>query len=306
MPAFSTALRAQEVLDGIAAVVNDEVITFSQVRDLVGPVEKAARDSLKGNELVEKIKEIRLKAINDLIDRQLILQAFRKEKFNIPAHFIEERIATITREEFGGDRSAFTRTLAAQGFTLEKFKQMEMEKMIVQAMRGQMAKTDSSVPAGKIQEYYQAHRADFTSEDQVKLRMIQLRKGESGGEGRRKMLEEIREKIMGGAEFADLARMYSEDTAQEVGGDWGWVNRKTLNEDLTKIAFAMKPGQVSQILELGGSYYLLFVEGRKHAETKPLTAVRDDIEKKMLQEQRQAAQTEWVAKLRKKAYVKMF
>ena len=58
--AFQPRGHAQEVLDGIAAVVNDEVITFSQVRDLVGPIEKAAREQLKGNELVEKIKEIRL------------------------------------------------------------------------------------------------------------------------------------------------------------------------------------------------------------------------------------------------------
>ena len=64
--AFPPTGDAQEVLDGIAAVVNDDVITFSQVRDLVGPIEKAARDQLKGNELVEKVKEIRLKAINDL------------------------------------------------------------------------------------------------------------------------------------------------------------------------------------------------------------------------------------------------
>ena len=137
--AFPPNRDAQEVLDGIAAVVNDDVITFSQVRDLVGPIEKAARDQFKGNELVEKIKEIRLKAINDLIDRQLTLQEFKKQKFAIPEHFVDDRIATIIREEFGGDRAAFSRTLAAQGFTVEKFKQAETEKMIVSAMRSALA-----------------------------------------------------------------------------------------------------------------------------------------------------------------------
>ena len=298
--------RGQEVLDGIAAVVNDDVITFSQVRDLVGPIEKAAREQFKGNELVEKVKELRLKAINDLIDRQLILQEFRKQKFNIPEHFIDDRIATLTREEFGGDRSAFIRTLAAQGYTLEKFKQMETEKMIVQAMRGQMVKGDTAVPENKIVAYYGAHREEFTSEDQIKLRMIQIRKSDSDSEGRRKMIEEIREKIMGGSEFQDRARMYSEDSTQEPGGDWGWINRRTLNESLSKTAFAMKPGQVSQVIELGNSYFLLYIEAKKNAETKPLSAVRDDIEKKLLQEQRQAAHSAWVSKLRKKAYIKMF
>ena len=100
--------------------------------------------------------------------------------------------------------------------------------------------------------------------------------------------------------------MYSEDSTQEQGGDWGWINRRTLNESLSKTAFAMKPGQVSQVIELGNSYFLLYIEAKKNAETKPLSAVRDDIEKKLLQEQRQAAQSAWVSKLRKKAYIKMF
>src|SRR4051812_47631115 len=77
---FGGAARAQEVLDGVAAVVGNEVITFSQVRDLVGPKEKQARDTLKGEALMEKIKEIRLAAVNELINRQLILQEFAEMK----------------------------------------------------------------------------------------------------------------------------------------------------------------------------------------------------------------------------------
>src|SRR4051812_27146095 len=117
----SLPAHAQDVLDGIAAVVNDDVVTFSQVRELVGPKEKAARDTLKGNELVEKIKEIRLQAVNDLIDRQLILQEFKgmqKKGASIPDYVVEDRVQAIIREEFGNDRSAFMRTLAAQGYTI--------------------------------------------------------------------------------------------------------------------------------------------------------------------------------------------
>ena len=126
-----------------------------------------------------KSKRSGSKAINDLIDRQLTLQEFKKQKFNIPEHFVEDRIATIVREEFGGDRAAFTRTLAAQGFTVEKFKKAETEKMIVSAMRGQMVKGDSTVPRDKIQAYYNAHRDKYTSEEQIKLRMIAIREGEA-------------------------------------------------------------------------------------------------------------------------------
>ncbi|HEX8313184.1 MAG TPA: peptidyl-prolyl cis-trans isomerase [Chthoniobacteraceae bacterium] len=296
---------AQEVLDGIAAVVNDAVITFSQVRELVGAQEKAARETLKGEELVEKVKEIRLRAINDLIDRELILQEFKSKGFTIPDHFLEERISTIIREEFGGDRSAFVRTLAAQGYTLERFRQLEREKMIVQAMRSQNVKSDVLVPEPKVVAYYQKNTAAYSEEEQIKLRMITIRKSE-GSDSRRKMMEEIRQKIVEGAEFQDLARMYSEDSTQEAGGDWGWITRKTLNEELTKIAFSLKAGEVSKIIELGNSYYLLQVEAKKNATTKPLTEVRAEIEKKLIQEERQRTMQEWTAKLRKKAYIKLY
>ncbi|MBA2586702.1 MAG: hypothetical protein H0U99_09485, partial [Chthoniobacterales bacterium] len=66
-------------INGIAAVVNGDVITYSQVRDLVGPREKLLRSQFSGEELITKIKEVRGAALKDLIDRQLILQAFSKE-----------------------------------------------------------------------------------------------------------------------------------------------------------------------------------------------------------------------------------
>lgn len=298
--------RGQEVLDGIAAVVNDDVVTFSQVRELIGPVEKSARESLKGEELVAKIKEIRVKAINDLIDRQLILQEFRKNKFNIPEHFLEDRIGTIVREEFGGDRAAFVRTLHAQGYTLDKFKQLETDKMIVSAMRSQNVKNEVIVPESKITEYYQKNREEYAVEEQIHLRMIAIRKAETGADTRRAYIDEIRAKIIEGAEFGDLARMYSEDSTQDAGGDWGWINRKTLNESLAKIAFGMKAGQVSPVIELGNSYYVLYVEAKKNAQTRPMQEVRDEIQGKMMQQERQRRQEEWITKLRKKAYIKMY
>ena len=296
---------AQEVLDGIAAVVNNEVVTFSQVRELVASKEKSARDTYKGEELVAKIKEIRLAAINDLIDRLLILQEFKSKGFQIPDYFIDERVATIVREEFGNDRSAFIRTLAAQGFTLERFRELEKDKIIVQEMRRQAIKGSPTVSDAKIAEYYKLHADDYGTPEQLKLRTITLRRNPHNDSMHKQMLE-IREKIIGGAEFGDLARMYSQDDKQEAYGDWGWIDKRTLNESLSKAAFALKAGEVSKVIELAGSYYLLFAEAKKAAVTKPLKDVHDEIEKGLLQLERQRMQADWLAKLRKKAFIKMY
>src|SRR6185503_13674167 len=87
--ALSPLLRAAyaaepEVVDGIAAIVNGDVITYSQVRGLSSPREKLLRSQFKDEELINKIKEARQAALKDLIDRQLIIQSFRKENFQIP------------------------------------------------------------------------------------------------------------------------------------------------------------------------------------------------------------------------------
>jgi peptidyl-prolyl cis-trans isomerase SurA len=297
--------RAQEVLDGIAAVVNSDVITYSQMRDLVGEKEKVVRNQLKGEELVNKIKEIRLAAINDLIDRQLILQEFKTKGYQIPDYFVDQRVTTIIREEFGGDRQAFLRTLQAQGYTLDRFKQLEKDKIIVQEMRRSAIKGAININENQIEDYYKEHAEQYSTPEQVKLRMLVIRgSGDNAGPG--KMIEEIREKIVSGAEFGDLAKMYSQGSEQESGGDWGWVDRKKLNEDLTKVAFSLKPGQVSKVIEIGGSYYLLFVEAKKAATFKPLKDLHDEIEKTLMQTERQRLQEAWIKKLRKPAYIKIY
>src|SRR5438876_6589748 len=99
------------VVDGIAAIVNGEVITYSQVRALSAPEERLLRQQYTGNELQKKMEELRQLAIKDLIDRRLVIQAFKKESFEIPDHIVDQRINQIIHEAFGGDRNTFVKTL---------------------------------------------------------------------------------------------------------------------------------------------------------------------------------------------------
>ncbi|HYR21940.1 MAG TPA: peptidylprolyl isomerase [Chthoniobacterales bacterium] len=297
-----------EVVDGVAAVVNGDVVTYSQVRALVAPREKLLHAQFRGDELVKKIKEVRQAALQDLIDRQLILQSFRKENFQIPDHFVEERMHDIVRTDFGGDRNTFIKTLEAQNFTMGEFKKMEMEKMIVQAMRSKNVKLNSIASPAKVEEYYKAHREDFTSKEQIKLRLIMIPSHASDGEAaaQKAMADEIFEKLVNGAEFERMAQLYSEDSTREHGGDWGWVERKTLAAPLEKAAFSLGVGKVSRIIEFSGNYYILKVEDKKGGETKALADARADIEKKLIQQEAQNLQERWLTSLRSKAYIKTF
>jgi parvulin-like peptidyl-prolyl isomerase len=303
LPALGqTEARAEEqVLNGIAAVVNSDVITYTEVQELVGTREKSLTDTYKGPDLADKVKDLRIAAVNLLIDNKLILQEFNKNKFTIPDYVVDQRVQAQIKEQFGGDRAAFIRTLAAQGMTMEKFRDMVRDDIIVTAMRQKSVEVNTIVSPVKIHEYYEKNIASYSSTAQVHLRMIVLK--ESGDTGKQ-MAEELRQKYLGGADFGKLAEMYSEDSATAASdGDWGWIDDRTLNDTLTKIAFSLKPGQVSDVVPLAGSYYLLYVQEKKPEVVQPISAVHDDIENKLMEQERMDAQQKWLAGLRKKAYI---
>ena len=293
------------VLDAIAAVVNDDVVTLFQVLELTNALENSLKTNYSGAELATRIKEVRIRALNDLVDRQLILQEFKKMKGQIPPHAIDDRVNAIIREDFGGDKSAFMRTIAAQGLTLDRIRKMEEDKIIVQAMRSREVKNEPMLAPGAIERYYNQHIQEWTTNDEVKLRMIKINHGAKPAE-KRKMAQEIREKIVRGADFADLARVYSEDSTQDKGGDWGWVKHGDLSPQMEQVFFRLQTGKVSDIVEMNGAFYLMLVEQKKGGTVKPLKELRKGIEAQLLQVERQKDQQEWLQRLRKKAFVKIY
>jgi peptidyl-prolyl cis-trans isomerase SurA len=307
---ISWAAFAQEpqVVDGIAAVVNGDVITYSQVRMLSAPREKLLRSQYTGAELENKLKEARELALKDLIDRRLVIQAFKKESYQIPDHFVDQRMQEIIRESFGGDRNTFIKTLEAQNYTVGEFKEKEMERIIVQAMRSKNVKTSLIIPPTKIEEYYKQHRDEFTTKEQIKLRMIMIPgHADTGNSAAQKaMAEEVLGKLASGAEFDRVAQIYSEDSTRDMGGDWGWIERKTLAAPLEKIAFNMPIGRISNIIDYAGNYYILKVEDKHGGTTRSLAEARPEIEKKLIQVEAQQLQERWIASLRAKAYIRTF
>jgi parvulin-like peptidyl-prolyl isomerase len=319
--AHSQTERSMEpqVVDGIAAVVKlydekgsgsggGDVITYSQVRQLVAPREKLLRSQLRGDALVKAVKEAREAALKDLIDRQLIIQAFKNDKFQIPDHFVDQRMHEIIQDSFGGDRNTFIKTLEAQNYTMGEFKKLESERMIVQAMRSKNVKKKSVVSPIKIEEYYREHHDEFTAKEQIKLRMIMIpaHSGDSTASTQRAMAEEILSKLANGGEFDRIAQIYSEDSSRDLGGDWGWIERKTLAPPLEKVAFNLPVGKISNIVEYSGNFYVLKVEEKKGGTTRSLAEARDEIEKKLVQQDAQELQERWIASLRSKAFIRTF
>ena len=302
-----------EFLDGIAAVVNRNVVTVSEVREAMHNRERAALENHSGIEHQEKLPQsLKNLVIRELIDRQLILQEFRKREFVIPPGVVEGQIRRIICDNFNGDRAALVRTLWAQCCTLNQLEEIEMDKIAVLAMRQENIKDDFVISPAQIGRFFRKNRRSYTTPERVKLRMIILREGNSSNNltvsrgDKRAVAREIHTKLISGEKFDHMARVYSEDAStKNSGGDWGWIERTTLNADLSDLAFSMRPGEISPVTSIGGAHYILFVEAHKRASVKGIEEVRGAIERCLIHQERAKIQERWLKGLRKRAYIKV-
>jgi len=159
---------------------------------------------------------------------------------NIPDYVVDDRVQTIIREEFGNDRAAFVRTLQAQGYSVTRFKEIEKEKIVVQAMRQAKINEDFVISPTQIQTFYDKEQGAYALPEQIKLRMIVLREGKAtdvpGSENKSQTADEIRQKLVAGAESPAWPRCIPRTREPATAAaDWGWIERNTLNEQLSSV-----------------------------------------------------------------------
>src|ERR1700734_113891 len=162
--------------DGIAAVVNDKVITYVQINEQVEEQQKLLEQNYQGEELFERVKEAKLNVLKALIDRELIIQDFKPKGGFIPDTYTTERINDVIRDEYGGDRVAFIKTLYERGVTMQKYKDEIQDSAIVGYMRNKNVVQTVLVSPYQIEQYYQQNLRLFQQDEQIKVSTIVLRK----------------------------------------------------------------------------------------------------------------------------------
>ena len=319
---FGPCAHAQLLADGIAAVVNDKVITYVEINQEVGETVQLLQQSYTGEDLAEREKEAKLNVLRALIERQLILQDFKTAGGFIPDTYVNERVNDEIRDRYQGDRIAFIKTLYARGVTMAKFRQEIEDNAIVGYMRNKNVVQTVLVSPYQIEEYYQQNLRLFVQDEQIKVSTIVLRKAqfpsqrqdkdgkELAYDPQQEIAQEILYKLDTGSDFGDLAKQYSEGSNKDDGGELGWVTQNgklAIRSDLWPFIDKLEPGQHTDVIPTSdGYYYILQVEDRKKGEVTPLDTVRAQIEQTVISEQSQLRQQQWLDSLRAKAFIKMF
>jgi peptidyl-prolyl cis-trans isomerase SurA len=293
---------APEPVNGIAAKVNKEIITYRQVQEILFPLLRRMPPEEADRQAPRLQKEI----IDQLVAHELILHDYKTEGYILPESVVEEQIQRRIREQYG-DRKTLAKTLRAQGDTYEKFRERERENIIVQQMRHVNVSSDIIVSPKKIREYFESNEDEFQLEERVKLRMIVVNQPEGAPADRAaKMAREILIKLNDGAAFEEMARVYSEGAHAQNGGDWGWVEKSVLRKDLAEQAFTLEKGKHSGVIGAANAAFIMKVEDREGKGVRPLTEVSEQIENTLLSQEQNRLYNLYIERLKRRQYVAYF
>lgn len=305
VPAFS-----QSSSNGIAAIVNGNVITKSEVRDAVNAQEQMLRMQYQNDPatLQREMATLKATALDGLIDRELVLAEFKRMGAAIKSQWVDDDINGIIRESFKGNREAFVKELAESGMTLKKFRDMREKMMIVQAMRGKQAAEQPPATPAEVEAYYKKNVAKWRSGDMIKISTITVAKfsGEATATpaSQKKMAQEIHSKLVKGADFATTAKTYSQDSHAEDGGAWDWMSREQMKPSIANVAFNLKTGGLSSVIDDEAAYIIIACDAIKYGNSKPMSEVRQEIERAISNEKSKTVIDKWMEGLRKKAVIK--
>jgi parvulin-like peptidyl-prolyl isomerase len=295
-----------ELANAIKAIVNDAVITYQEVETLNQQTEDRVYRKYRSSPsaLEQEINKMQTENLDKLVQEQLILHEFKSAGYSLPESVLDDLVQETIKNDFG-DRATLTKTLEARGISYEKFRQQIKDRFIVAQLRMKNISSEIIISPHKIESYYLEHRDDFKEEDRVKLRKIILEKAsDPKAPDAKKLGEEIVSRLKEGANFAQLASIYSEE--EQKNRDAVWYDRSALKKELADVAFSLKAGQSSDVVDAGSEYYVLMADEVSTAHYKSLNEVRDQIEKNLLIEERNRLEKKWIDKLKKKTFVQYF
>ena len=293
---------------GIAAIVQDRIITFEELRREMAPLMPQIRaESVSPADYEKKMEELYMEILQALIDRALIIKDFKEKEFQIPETVIENEYDRILITDFNNDRQKFHEHLRQIGKSPREFREGIEERVIVGAMRNQIRKSQAAISPEKIEEFYNENKIHFYQEESIHLRIIMLKPQPDSDSG---FLDQTASKVIqelkNGADFSELAKKYSHDSRKDRGGDWGWVKRGDLRTELSTVAFGLASKKFSEPIELNKQLFILYIEDKRDEGIQSLSEARNQIEEILAGKLAGQAQNKWLERLRRDAYIKYY
>jgi len=295
-----------QVVDRVAALVNGEVVTLSELAERAGPALLRAEQLPAGPERAEAHKVALQRAFEDVVAEKLLQSKATELQIEATEAQINEAVEDIKRRN-NFDDAALERALSEQGIDKAAFRANVKREYDAFLVLQYQVRSKVKVSDDDLRNYYQRHPQEFGGEEEVKIRHVFLPVPDSATKAQEAKVEEqmtrVLQRLKTGEPFDAVAREVSKGPSAADGGDLGWLKRGTIEKALEDAAFALEPGQISQPVRAGPGLHVFKVEERRVAGEKSFEDAKEEIRAQLLEKQAGTYRQQLIAELRRDALI---
>ncbi|MBU0730996.1 MAG: SurA N-terminal domain-containing protein [Proteobacteria bacterium] len=307
---FLPHLSDAQVIDRVVAVVNDDVITLSDLDEEGGPTFKKIRAITPPDKLVETLNEARKQILSLMIDKSLVAQRAEELHIGVSEEELENAHQGTLKANKISEAELFDK-LQSSGRSEKEYR----ESLRIQLLHNKLIRTQISskivITDENIEEYYNNNYKDkpvpegyhvlqigFILENNVKDPML---RAELEG-----LAHKVRDMAVEGRNFKTLARTFSRMPSAADGGDLGVFQKDEMAGPMREAIFSIGPGGISPIIETASGFQffkLLSIKDGTQIKQVPLDSIRGEIEEILIQEETETKYKDWLKEIRQTAYI---
>ena len=290
------------VLPDVVARVNGEDIKRPEFENAIKGLEGRAGGPVPPDQRDRVFRSV----LDDLIAYRLVVQEVKSKKVTVPDAEVDAQLAQI-RSQFQSEEQ-FKQALAAQKMTVEAVReQARLEISVEKFLQSEVASKVIIAPAA-VADFYQKNPDKFQEGARVRASHILISAAQEADAATRQQAkakaEAVLKDVKAGKDFAALAKANSQDPGSAInGGDLGFFQRGQMVPPFEQAAFALKPGEVSGLVETPFGYHIIKVAEKMDARLVPLDEARPQIEQYLTGQGRQEETREFVNALKSKAKI---
>jgi len=290
----------------IAEVNGISISNEAYERELSFFLEQAAREGRQvPDTMLAKVKE---DILDNLIDREVLYQKSQKEGIKIGAQAVTDQLATI-KKRFPSD-AEFKKALDQMKLSESDIKSQIEKDMAIRELIDKQVAQKVVITDAQTKSYYDENPNMFEQPEQVKASHILIKvetdASETDKAKARIEIVKIQKKLQNGEDFATLAKEFSQGPSSAKGGDLGFFRRGQMVKPFEDAAFALKPNEVSDVVETRFGYHLIKVTERKTAQTIAYADVKDRLSQHLKKQEVEKEAGQYIDKLRQEAEIEKY
>ena len=287
--------------------VNGTIINSDEVkREMNMMYQRAVQSGVYPNS--SEIDAYWQKAVETLIGREILFQDAVKNGFSADDTAVDNYISSLT-QNYGGEE-ALSAALKEQGLSIDNLRNDTAKYYVISEYVTKVMMPLVSVSSDDVKKYYEENKQIFKKEETVAARHILLKLEEGATEQEdaeaKKRIEDIRARIVGGEDFAALAKEYSDCPSSEQGGSLGEFGRGRMVPPFDKVAFSLEPGVISEAVKTQFGWHIIEVTAKNSSETMSFEEVEPRLKEYMENLALEAKVNEHVGQIRADSEIIIF